>query len=75
MCAAERAALAAWANDDTPLGAPVLTPDSPACDVLAWLVACDPNGDYDTDDGGDFGPVTDPWRALSDVRDYHHAGG
>jgi hypothetical protein len=67
-----RAALAAWANDGAPYGAPVLTPDSPAADVLRWLVMADPNGEYD--DGSEWGPVTDPWRALADIHDYHHAG-
>lgn len=65
--ATDRAALAAWANDPRILGAPVLTADSPASDVLAWLASYDPNGEYD---GGDFGPVTDPWRCVADLRAY-----
>lgn len=66
--ATDRAALAAWANDPCIPGAPVLTPESPAADVLAWLVCYDPNGEYDDD--GDFGPVTDPWRCVADLRAY-----
>ncbi len=66
----DRAALAAWANEDTPRGAPVLTADSSPDDVLTWCRACDPNGEYATDDGGDFGPVTDPWACLQDIREY-----